>query len=120
MALGFPFRRTGPATSATPVTPHGRLRQSPAVLATAHEDEMVLLDLRREQYCSLTAVASRVWSVLADGVTQAEIVEVIRREYEVPAGREGDPVESDVARLLAQMLEAGLVISSDAPSPERP
>jgi len=115
MALAF-WRTRGASPDAT----HGRLRQSPTVLATAQGEELVLLDLQGERYYTLNAVGSRVWTLLADGATRAEIVAAIRQEYDMPAGREGDPIEGDVTRLLARLLEAGLVVGGEVPAPELP
>jgi hypothetical protein len=105
MALSFwPKRATATAIL------NGRLRQSPHVLATAQGDELVLLDVKREQYYTLNEVGSRAWELLAEGTTRSRIVEAIRREYDLPDGTEGDSVEGDVSRLLTQLHAAGLVV----------
>jgi hypothetical protein len=88
-----------------------RLRQSPDVLATAQGDELVLFDMKGEQYYTLNAVGSRVWALLAGGATRSQIIDVIRREYDIPEGHDGDPVNGDVARLLRQLHAAGLVVA---------
>jgi hypothetical protein len=96
----------------------GRLRQSRDVLATAQGDELVLLDLKGERYYTLNDVGSRAWTLLADGATRAAIVDVIRREYDVRAGDDGDPVEGDVARLIGELYAAGLVMAETSAATE--
>jgi hypothetical protein len=107
--------RLWPRRTPTAAAVDGRLRQSRHVLATAQGDELVLLDLKGERYYTLNAVGSRAWTLLAGGATRDQIVEVIRREYDVPMESDGDPVERDVTRLLAELHAAGLVVA-DGPT----
>jgi hypothetical protein len=96
----------------------GSLRPSRHVLATARGDELVLLDLEGERYYTLNEVGSRVWTLLDGGATRAGIVDTLRREYDIRAENSGDALDGDVARLLAELYAAGLVIA-DRPSTPR-
>ena len=113
--MAFRLWATKAATSAAL---DGSLRRSCHVLATAHGDELVLLDLEGERYYTLNEVGSRVWTLLDGGATRAGIVDAVRREYDIRAGIGGDTLEGDVARLLAELYAAGLVIA-DKPSTPR-
>jgi hypothetical protein len=86
------------------------------VLAAAQGDELVLLDTRGERYYTLNDVGSRAWALLRDGATHARIVDVVRAEYELPASPDGDPIARDVARLLADLHAAGLIVA-EPPAP---
>lgn len=87
------------------------LRQAPHVRTARRGEETALLDLRGERYYSLNEVGSLAWALLAPGASRREIVEAIRREYELPVGGP-DAVEADVARLLHDLLGAGLVVAA--------
>ena len=67
--------------------------------------ETVLLDLESEQYFGLDAVGSRIWQLLGEGMGTEAVVETLLLEYEV----ERDALAADVAALLEQLAEAGLV-----------
>jgi hypothetical protein len=101
--------------AATPIALDGRLRQSLHVLSAAQGGELVLFDLEGERYYTLNEVGSRAWAILASGATGASIVEAIRGEYALPPGVDEERVAGDVARLLADLHAAGLIVA-DAPA----
>ena len=82
-----------------------RLTPLPHVVAAAQGGRTVLLDVERGRYYTLDEVGGRIWGLLGEGSTCAAIVDALRREYDVEASR----VEADVASLLAQLRDAGLV-----------
>ena len=82
-----------------------KLRLSPEVLFQEVSGEMVLLDLESEQYFGLDTVGARIWSLMESGASERELVDRLLAEYEV--GRE--TLEKDVAELLDQLAEAGLI-----------
>lgn len=94
-----------------------RLRQASGVLATAQGESLVLLDLERERYFTLNDVGSRVWMLLTDGATRREIAEIVRNEFQMPAGVTNDVVTQDVGRLLTELHVAGLVVADTMPVP---
>ena len=97
----------------------GTLRQSPDILTTAQGAELVLLDMKSERYFTLNDVGSRAWTLLAVGATRAAIVDAIRSEYDVSSWSDNDPVEGDVAALLATLHAAGLVTTDASVTPAR-
>lgn len=76
-----------------------------AVLFQEVSGETVLLDLDSESYFGLDEIGTRIWMLLNEGRGQRGIVDALLEEYEV----ERDTLEADVAELLGNLLEAGLI-----------
>jgi hypothetical protein len=91
-----------------------RVQRSPRVLATRQAGEIVLFDTAQERYFTLNDVGASVWTMLGEPTTLAELVESIRREYEVPSDPAADLVQRDVASLLRELHSAGLVVVEPA------
>ncbi len=68
------------------------------------EGEAVLLDLNQGRSLGLNETASVVWSLLPDHDDE-EIATELARRFDVPVER----ARADVARLVARLLERGLV-----------
>lgn len=87
-----------------------RTSQAPAyafpgsVLASQVDGEMVLLDLRREQYYSLDEVAALIVTQLTQTPRQLAMT-ALHEAFEVKP----EVLERDVLRLVDQLLEAGLL-----------
>jgi hypothetical protein len=73
--------------------------------------ETVLLDLESEHYFGLDAVGTRIWALLGEGASVGAVVDTLLQEYEV----ERATLEADVADLLSNLLEAGLIRLADEP-----
>ncbi|HYH07622.1 MAG TPA: PqqD family protein [Thermoanaerobaculia bacterium] len=82
------------------------IRSAPGVIVREVGDEFVILDLERGVYYGLQDVAARVWQSLAAGHSIPETVETLLSEYEV----EREQLEGDLARLVEELREAGLVL----------
>jgi len=67
--------------------------------------ETVLLDLDSESYFGLDEIGTRIWKLLNDETSAGEMVDALLEEYEV----ERETLEVDVAELLENLLEAGLI-----------
>jgi hypothetical protein len=76
------------------------------VMARQVGDETVILDLASGTYFGLDPVGARIWQLMGDGKTLAEICEKMLEEYEV----EREQLETDVLRLTGELLERGLVV----------
>jgi hypothetical protein len=68
-------------------------------------DETVLLDLASGNYYGLDPVGARIWQLLGEGKTLAQVCDVLVAEYEVPRAT----LESDVEQLVGQLGEKGLL-----------
>ena len=75
-----------------------------SVLASQVGYEMVLLDLRREQYYGLDEVAALIVTQLTQ-TPRRSVMTALHEAFEVPA----EVLERDVQRLVHQLLEAGLL-----------
>jgi hypothetical protein len=78
---------------------------SPQVTFQQLGEETVLLDLDTEQYFSLDGIGARIWGWIAEGVGIAEIEARLIDGYDAPA----ETIRADLAGLLSQLAEAGLV-----------
>jgi hypothetical protein len=76
------------------------------VMARQVGDETVILDLASGTYFGLDPVGARIWQLIGEGRTLAEICETMLKEYEV----EREQLETDVFRLTGELLERGLVV----------
>jgi len=83
-----------------------RVRISPEVLHQRVGDETVVLDLVGEQYYGLNAVGSRIWDLLAEDHTLAQIAEVIAQEFDAPAAQ----VQEDLRALITQLVDRGVAV----------
>ena len=75
------------------------------VLFQEVSDEMVLLDLSSEKYFGLDEVGTRIWVLLNEGKSEAQILDVLEEEYEVNR----ETLVRDVSELLGKLVEAGLI-----------
>ena len=76
------------------------------VMARTVGDETVILDLASGTYFGLDPIGARIWALMGEGRTLAEICATMLDEYEV----EREQLEADVLRLAAELLERGLVV----------
>ena len=90
------------------IQPDCKVQISPEVLFQEVAGEIVLLDLRSENYFGLDEVGTRIWR-LETGINIGEVVQKLLQEYDV----EQIILEADVTDLLERLLEAGLIHYSD-------
>jgi hypothetical protein len=72
--------------------------------------EVIVLGLRDGMYYGLDAVGARVWAMLQERHTIAEIRDQILREYDVDPER----CERDLVALISDLVEHSLVRMCDA------
>ena len=87
------------------VAPTEQFVVHPSVICRELSGETVLLNLESGVYYGLDAVGTRVWQLLQQGRTIAEVCEVMVEEYDV----ERDVVRDDVSRLVGELRERGIV-----------
>ena len=75
------------------------------VLARQIGEETVMLDLAKGTYFGLDPVGARIWQLLAEGKTLAEVCDAMMVEYEVSR----EEIELDVARLAGELADRGLI-----------
>jgi len=78
-------------------------------LSTTVEDETIVLNHATGTYHGLSGVGPRIWELIQEPVSAAEVVEAIRTEYEV------DPERStrEVTEFLGEMADASLIEVDD-------
>ena len=82
------------------------VRPARDVLCAHVDDRCVLLDLRTEQYLGLDEVGSRIWSAVERGLTNAQMVQELAREYDAPT----EVLERDTQRFLRDLYARRLVV----------
>ncbi len=82
-----------------------RLAPSPDAVESAVGDETVLLHLKSGTYFGLDPIGTRIWALLKEGLTPAELCQEIASEYEV----EPATVEADARRFLGELQANGIV-----------
>ena len=89
------------------------LKESSVIVATGEqvhtviEDEVVILGLTSGKYFSLKDVGARVWSLLQEPVTVAELLQTIVAEYDVDRAL----AQEDLLALLRHLDSEGLLES---------
>jgi hypothetical protein len=68
------------------------------------DSEAVILDLDQGIYFGLNEVGARVWELIQEPRSLAEIRDVLREEYEV----EAEECERDLQRIVAELAARGL------------
>ena len=85
------------------------MKPRPDIVARRVESELVLVDLGTNRIYSLNATGARLWELLNEGRTRAQIVDALSEEFD--AG-EAD-VAAEVDSLLAS-LESESLVAADA------
>lgn len=88
----------------TILTPH------PDVIQTRLADgDTVLLDMASKRYFSLNETGARVWDLLKEKNTVAEIAADLQQRYEVSA----DDAAASVTRILSELISQQLVTAAN-------
>ena len=82
------------------------IKISPEVLSQEVSGEMVLLDLKSEEYLGLNEVGARIWQLLQDGKDLKAISDTLIDEYDVAR----EELDGDINRLVDELRDAGLVV----------
>jgi hypothetical protein len=83
----------------------GTVYVSAEVVARRLEDEIVLVHLQTNRIYTLSATAARFWELLQGGLEHADIVRILRQEYEV----DGAQLEAEIAALVTRLSAEGLI-----------
>lgn len=75
------------------------------VMARQVGDETVILDLAGGTYYGLDPVGARIWQLMGEGKTLAEICDTMLDEYDVTR----EALEGDVVELADKLLERKLI-----------
>jgi len=75
------------------------------VKASFGDGNAILLDAKTGQYYMLNAVGSRICSLVAGGLSENRIADMLTSQY----GVSGSQAERDVSAFLGQLLNKGLL-----------
>jgi hypothetical protein len=87
------------------LTLDSRVVASPNQLSTYLNGEAVILDLQSGTYYGLEGVAARIWSLLQEPATCADMATTLCEEYAV----ERPQIEVDLLSFVAELREIGLI-----------
>jgi coenzyme PQQ synthesis protein D (PqqD) len=82
-----------------------QFRLSPDVLYRDLEGQAVILDLSSGLYFGLNEVGTRIWALIGEGRSVADIVQILSHEYEADASN----IERDVRELADALLSRNLI-----------
>lgn len=82
-----------------------KLMLNESVVCATLDDEAVLLNVETGIYYGLDSVGTRIWSMVALGATESDIIATLTTEYEV----ELRVLQQDVADFVMQLVSKGLV-----------
>ena len=81
------------------------LTPAPGVVAREMPDGAVLVHLGTNRIFELNTTGSRIWALVSEGRSGAEVARQLASEYDV----DPDMAAGEVRALLARLTEAGLV-----------
>jgi hypothetical protein len=85
-------------------------RVSKNVLWKLIDDEIVIIDTRKDDYSYLNSTGSEVWEMLVQGGALDTIIAELGRRYD---GVNSASIREDVQGLLQNLLSNGLIEESD-------
>jgi len=81
---------------------------APQAVARKVGEELVILHLESGTYFGLDPVGARIWELIGEDKTLAEIYEVMLTEYDVPR----EDLERDTINLIEDLLAKELISAS--------
>lgn len=75
------------------------------VFAQEVDGEMVLLDMKSENYFGLDEVGTSIWQAMRENESLQEVFEAMLEQYEV----EEEILERDLSDFVEKLVESGLV-----------
>jgi hypothetical protein len=105
--MAKPEARAGEAGSLSDAA----FERRPGRIAEDLADQSIVLDLERDRYYAISTSGGRLWALLEQPRTLAELVGVLMASYDV----DRDTAESDVAAWVKELLRLELVKRTDTP-----
>lgn len=81
------------------------IKISESVFTREVDGELILLDLKTEEYYGLDAVGHDIWKLFKDGKTLRQTHDTMLEMYDVNP----EVIESDLKKLASKLIEKGLV-----------
>ena len=83
------------------------ITRKPDLLDADMDGETVMMSIERGEYYGIGGVGSRVWELLAQPTSVAEITQIICSEYEV----DETTCRADMQKFIEELLQNGLVLA---------
>ncbi|MEO7986236.1 MAG: PqqD family protein [Gemmatimonadales bacterium] len=93
-----------PATTTT-LPASSRFTRAQGVVSTQQCDTTVLLDVNGGLYYTLNEVGGRIWGMIGEKASVAEMVKRLAGEFDAPAER----LDADTGEMIVRLLRARLV-----------
>ncbi len=87
------------------ITPESRIVASTNQLSTFLDNEAVVLELESGTYFGLAQVSARIWELVQQPTTYAQVVETLFAEYDVAR----TALDADVTAFMRELLENQLI-----------
>lgn len=87
------------------LTRDSRLSRNPGMIATDMDGDTVMMSIERGDYYGIGGVGSRVWELLTQPVTVAQLVQTICAEFDV----DEPTCQADMDKFVQALLQKGLV-----------
>jgi hypothetical protein len=100
----------GVAEMDLPLSFHTIVVAAPEQVSCPLGEEAAILNLKNSVYYGMNPVGARVWGLLKEPRSVAELRDVLLEEYEV----EQERCEKDLLALLGTMRDEGLIVVRDA------
>ena len=81
------------------------IMRNPDMLASAMDEEIVMMSIQRGEYYGLDKVGSRIWNLIEKPICVNDMITLLLDEYEI----DRENCEKDVLEFLEELLEKGLV-----------
>ena len=81
------------------------------VVSEKFDDEIVIINLESGNYYSLEGIGFDIWSLIENGDSINEIVELIIRRYD---SGEGEEINKLVSKFIAELHDEGLIIPDES------
>lgn len=91
------------------MTNENKFQVAPDVMAREVGEEVVLLHLASGTYFGLDPVGARIWALIGEGKTFAQICETMADEFDAPHAR----IEQDLQALTRQLTEQKLIFPQE-------
>ncbi len=85
--------------------PEGRVAVGRDVLVQVLRDEVVILNMKSEEYFGLDDIGTRMWQVLTTSETIEQAYRALIEEYQV----EPDQLRQDLSELVGNLVDKGLL-----------
>lgn len=85
--------------------PDTRIVVSRDQVSTTLSGETIILQMRDGTYYGLDAVGTRIWSLIQEPVSLADVSATVEREYEV----DGPRAMTDLIALVGELFDRGLI-----------